>query len=725
MNLKDMLLKFMNEYTTELAEAKATEDYKRPFGDLVRQGIAGYIRGKVDVNQYKVKGSVGAGRWTDVPWIAVFDKRITSSAQRGVYIVYLLNKDSKELFLTLNQGATNVAQGDSADSDTKLAFTGIASASNDKTTNNLRSKASAIREILNKSINLAYGEISTGSKAYDAGCIYYKKYTLDNIPEDEQLCSDLTQFVDAYKAYYDLVFSKGTDASDCWWPSIEEYTPGFSVEDWIELLEDNTIFKDNYLAIMKRMKDIGGSASCSQLAEKYGETKNFYNSGSSSLAENIAKKTGCKITWRDKNNARWWPVLYQGREARKDEVGGYIYKLRDELSEALERIDLSRIPLYVRDKEDASMTDKQKIERIKKYIAWKGFSYADGLVENFYLSLKSKPFVILAGTSGTGKTRLVRLFAEAISAEYKMVPVRPDWSDSSDLFGHVNLNGEFVPGAILEFISEADKRPEKLFILCLDEMNLARVEYYLSDFLSVIETREMNNGVIESAPLMSLEKYGADSVAQEKYGELGFPQNLYIVGTVNMDETTFPFSKKVLDRANTIEFSYVDLIPDNTAIEAESPLDLNNDFLVSEYLFLAQCQDSLVNDVCASLQRINEVLKTANAHVGYRVRDEIVFYMLNNKKAGLLSDNAALDNEIMQKILPRIQGSSSSVKDMLCELFKIFAGDYDGYQTQSDDTASKMMRKLQAGGAVYPQSAEKVAFMVRRFEEDGFTSYWL
>lgn len=510
-----------------------------------------------------------------------------------------------------------------------------------------------------------------------------------------------------------------------WWPALTEYTPGFSVEDWVDLLKDASIFKDNYLAIMKRMKDIGGSASCTQLAEKYGETKNFYNSGSSSLAESIAKKTGCSIAWKDKSNARWWPVLYQGREARKDEAGGYIYRLRDELSEALDRIDLSRIPLYARDKEEASMTDKQKIDRIKKYIAWKGFSYADGLVENFYLSLKSKPFVILAGTSGTGKTRLVKLFAEAISAEYKMVPVRPDWSDSSDLFGHVNLNGEFVPGAILEFISDAVKTPEKPFILCLDEMNLARVEYYLSDFLSVIETREMNNGVIESAPLMSLEKYGSDSAAQKEYGELGFPQNLYIVGTVNMDETTFPFSKKVLDRANTIEFSYVDLIPDNTVIEAESPLDLNNEFLVSEYLFLAQCQDSLVNDVCASLQRINEVLKIDNAHVGYRVRDEIVFYMLNNKKAGLLSDNAALDNEIMQKILPRIQGSSSSVKDMLCELFKIFAGDYDGYQTQSDDTASKMMRKLQAGGAIYPQSAEKVAFMVRRFEEDGFTSYWI
>ena len=512
---------------------------------------------------------------------------------------------------------------------------------------------------------------------------------------------------------------------DNWWPSVTEYTPGFSVEDWIDLLKDSSIFKDNHLAIMKRMKDIGGSASCTQLAEKYGESKNFYNSGSSTLAENIAKETGCSTDWKNKTNARWWPILYQGREAEKDEVGGYIYRLRDELSEALDKVDLSNIPLYAPKKEDATMTDKQKIERIKKYIAWKGFSYEEGLIENFYLSLKSKPFVILAGTSGTGKTRLVKLFAEAISAEYKMVPVRPDWSDSSDLFAHVNLNGEFVPGAILEFISEAAKQPEKPFILCLDEMNLARVEYYLSDFLSVIETRELNNGVIESAPLMSLEKYGADLTAREKYGELDFPQNLYIVGTVNMDETTFPFSKKVLDRANTIEFNYVDLMPDNSVIEVELPLNVDNEFLVSKYLFIAQCQDNSVNDICIELQRINTALKIANAHVGYRVRDEIVFYMINNKDAGLLSDNEALDNEIMQKILPRIQGSSASVKTMLCELFKIFAGDYDGYQTQSDDTASNMLTKLKEGTAIYPHSAEKVAFMVRRFEEDGFTSYWL
>ena len=102
----------MSEYETELSTAKKNEDYKRPFGKIVREDIAEKLREQIQTDVYKVKGSVGAGRWTDVPWIAVFDKRITTSAQKGVYIVYLLNKDTKELFLTLNQGATDIAQGD-------------------------------------------------------------------------------------------------------------------------------------------------------------------------------------------------------------------------------------------------------------------------------------------------------------------------------------------------------------------------------------------------------------------------------------------------------------------------------------------------------------------------------------------------------------------------------------------------------------------------------------
>ena len=102
-----------------------------------------------------------------------------------------------------------------------------------------------------------------------------------------------------------------------------------------------------------------------------------------------------------------------------------------------------------------------------------------------------------------------------------------------------------------------------------------------------------------------------------------------------------------------------------------------------------------------------------------------MFYLLNNKKNELLPENEAMDNELMQKILPRIQGSSASIKNMLCDLFKHCAGDYEGYQTQSDDVSAKMMKALASPTCKYKRSAEKIAFMVRRFEEDGFTSYWL
>ena len=391
--------------------------------------------------------------------------------------------------------------------------------------------------------------------------------------------------------------------------------------------------------------------------------------------------------------------------------------------------------VFVEDKEEGEeqLSTKEILQHINAYIAAKGFTFDDGLVENYYLSLKSKPFVILAGTSGTGKTRLVRLFAEAIGAtsengRYKLVSVRPDWSDSSDLFGHVDLNGKFIPGAIIDFIKKAELDNSNPYFLCLDEMNLARVEYYLSDILSVIETRELKDGQVVTDPLLSANAYGTDKDAAGKYGTLRIPENLYIIGTVNMDETTFPFSRKVLDRANTIEFSTVDFLSgfNSTTVEVK-PLNLGNDFMKAEYVFFKQCESEkdFTDKLCIELQETNKILEKANAHVGYRVRDEIAFYMLNNKKAGLLSEDEAFDNEIMQKILPRIQGSSAAVKNMLCELFKHCAGEYESYQTESDDISSKMFKAAQKTDCKYRKSAEKIAYMVRRFEEDGFTAYWL
>lgn len=372
----------------------------------------------------------------------------------------------------------------------------------------------------------------------------------------------------------------------------------------------------------------------------------------------------------------------------------------------------------------AKVSTKDRIAAVKAYIAARGFNYEGDLIENFYLSLKSKPFVILAGTSGTGKTRLVKLFAEAIGAKMKLVPVRPDWSDSSDLFGHTDLSNQFHPGAIIDFIKQAEWDKSTPHFLCLDEMNLARVEYYLSDFLSIIETRDRkDNGVIETDALVDASYFQSQS-AKEKYGRVYIPENLYIIGTVNMDETTFPFSKKVLDRANTIEFSFVNLMAKATAGGQAAAQKLDNSFLKTEYLYLQDCDDEdLIDTICFNLEELNQILVKANLHVGYRVRDEISFYMMNNKKAELLDEDAAFDHEIMQKILPRVQGSSAAIKDVLSELFVKCAGDYTGFAGAA--AYEQMSTYLDSKSCKYPNSAKKIAFMMRRYEEDGFTSYWL
>ena len=138
--------------------------------------------------------------------------------------------------------------------------------------------------------------------------------------------------------------SSATDDGD--WLGID-YDPGLSVDDWLKLLKDETVFYSSSLEIMKRMKDYGGMATCKQLSVKYGETNNFYNAGSSSLAKRIAKVTGITLpVWEDSSTS-WWPILYVGRHASKDEEGHFVWKLRPELSEALDKTDLSGVELYV------------------------------------------------------------------------------------------------------------------------------------------------------------------------------------------------------------------------------------------------------------------------------------------------------------------------------------------------------------------------------------------
>ena len=159
-------------------------------------------------------------------------------------------------------------------------------------------------------------------------------------PELKTLTIDVGFYISRY-------YSQKDSAPDTtsWYGA--DFDPGLSVEDWSKLLKDETVFTTGALEIMKRMKDYGGMASCTQLAVKYGETKNFYNSGSVALARRVCEATGVNPNTRDDGTTQWWTVLYTGRDAGKDEDGSFVWKLRDELSAALDKTDLSGIELYV------------------------------------------------------------------------------------------------------------------------------------------------------------------------------------------------------------------------------------------------------------------------------------------------------------------------------------------------------------------------------------------
>lgn len=166
-------------------------------------------------------------------------------------------------------------------------------------------------------------------------------------PEMRTLTIDVGFYISRY-------YSKRNDepAADEWW--LTDYSPAISTEEWIALLNDAEVFIPSSLEIMKRMLDYGGKATCTQLSVKYGETKNFYNSGSVALARRVAERTGCPVMQRDTGDPRWWTILYVGKDAGKDEEGSYIWKLREELESALRQVDLSEVPLYAKSDDEGT-----------------------------------------------------------------------------------------------------------------------------------------------------------------------------------------------------------------------------------------------------------------------------------------------------------------------------------------------------------------------------------
>ena len=376
----------------------------------------------------------------------------------------------------------------------------------------------------------------------------------------------------------------------------------------------------------------------------------------------------------------------------------------------------------------------------------------------YLTALRTKPFMLLAGISGTGKSRIVRELAfkscpsylqdedGTTPGNYCMIEVKPNWHDSSELLGYYsNITKNYQFTKFVKFLVKAMMFPKVPFFVCMDEMNLAPVEQYFAEFLSVLETRKKNKetDAIQSGVLvdstyfsdygltgcknngevyMKLHKTGLDNIeAKESDSKsliekgLTFPDNVFIIGTVNMDDTTHQFSRKVIDRAMTIEMNGEDLtkmfdsannleyLPDGQ--EWELALFQSKYISADEVLNAhADEADTLKKQLTERLTAINNELKDTPFVVSYRVLNELIIYasvLLDDGKSLQEAVDTAVDRITLMKILPRIEGD----EDML------------GLATDENNRLCKLMP------LVGEESQKKLKEMNNRLKT-GFTRFW-
>lgn len=360
-----------------------------------------------------------------------------------------------------------------------------------------------------------------------------------------------------------------------------------------------------------------------------------------------------------------------------------------------------------------------------------GLIFSEQLIRRFIASLCTKPFVICSGLSGSGKTKLAQAFAQWISADdsqYVIAPVGADWTNREPLLGFPNAldKDEYVrpENGVLDLMIRAKQNIDseettKPYFLILDEMNLSHVERYFADFLSTMESGD-------KIPLHKIQEESIDIPHS-----INLPKNLFIIGTVNIDETTYMFSPKVLDRANTIEFR---LTEEDLADFIISDLKLDMNLLKAQganmsegFMTMAlQKTDKNLKPYEKDLKLFFSELKKTGAEFGYRTASEIGRLIKMLEKLGETGDNL-LDIAIMQKLLPKLHGSRNTLTKVLpvlggfCLSEKKKAKE-DYLDKFVDGSLTEKILKTD-DDIIYKISFEKICRMYKNAIVNGFASY--
>lgn len=322
---------------------------------------------------------------------------------------------------------------------------------------------------------------------------------------------------------------------------------------------------------------------------------------------------------------------------------------------------------------DSPLGEADFLKCFFSHVHQSGYVYTEKDLVNFHVAMKSSTLVILSGMSGTGKSKIVSLYGESLglpSEEIRMIPVRPSWTDDTDILGYLDTTTMLYRAAdtgLVDTLRAASENPNKLYLICFDEMNLARVEHYFSQFLSVLENPVGKRFLQLYNPELEARVYNASEYPSRI--ELG--KNLLFVGTVNLDESTFHFSDKVLDRANVIRFhrcSFAEL--KKCSLEAPPKQEALPVVSTTTYLSFENPEKraiSLTDQEIAFLSDLDALLDETKTDggIGFRILRQIDDYLKNVPAGAVLTHQEAFDLQIAQRVLTKLRGSREQLQDLL------------------------------------------------------------
>jgi len=702
---------------------------------LVRLEAASALR-SLTGSRAEITGRTGIGTAADVPWVGLFPPGSEGSAQEGFFLVYLFAMDGSGVYLSLNQGTEQVRGGLEV----------------------LRKRALDLRRVVGAQADLL-ADIdlkSTNSRPrkYEAGSAYAILYGRANIPCAADVIADLERMLslldqavasglrwDPELEALHLVFKWNADVEprtvdlhreiaeregSVWWGRFSNSpTPSIS-QTKLDRLTDQVEKEITTHAYLYR-RGMCWRANLRELRVNPPPVADqrlpaYYSPAQCNLFARLDTFVQLDPSWLTQN-----AVLASHPDADPQRLGGamsnqttplFIYELAmpsdtiADLQPSAGGVDISAVTL-------SDVCDDVAVKMRAAGLDY-GSRHRD-LVRAAIVSLATKRFLILTGLSGSGKTRLGIAVGQWFGADrLKVVPVRPDWTGPDALLGFENglsipLDGRhawIVPDT-LEFVLRAASDQENPYLLLLDEMNLAHVERYFADVLSGMES--------QSPVVPNLRLSGGEWRLQEPIA-IPFPTNLFVVGTVNIDETTYMFSPKVLDRANTIEFRVL-----STDLQAGAlppiAVEPGEERLVRRFMYDST---TIIDDDWPGRSQLGDWLRDLHVlllrydrEFGHRVFFEALRFGSLLSDAGEEDPRVALDLQVMQKILPRFHGSIRQVADPLHALGDwCFHGPGVAAAPSSFDPL-----KPPEGTAALPVSFNKIQRMARRLRSHHFVGF--